>query len=57
MAASFCSHTVIVSTVDDGTGVINCLCWKSNLLKEAEDPSECGSKWHRHPIKTDWILM
>lgn len=33
-----------VSTVDDGTGVINCLCWKSKLLKEEEDPNKCGSK-------------
>ncbi|KAM4749930.1 CST complex subunit STN1 isoform 1-T1 [Anableps anableps] len=30
--------------VDDGTGVINCLCWKSNLLKEEEDPSKYGTK-------------
>ncbi|XP_014895297.1 CST complex subunit STN1 [Poecilia latipinna] len=30
--------------VDDGTGVINCLCWKSNLLKEEEDPSKSGTK-------------
>lgn len=30
--------------VDDGTGVINCLCWKSNLLKEAEDPSESRTR-------------
>ncbi|XP_028272891.1 CST complex subunit STN1 [Parambassis ranga] len=30
--------------VDDGTGVINCLCWKSDLLKEAEDPSQAGGK-------------
>uniref|UniRef100_A0A3Q2DBV4 CST complex subunit STN1 n=1 Tax=Cyprinodon variegatus TaxID=28743 RepID=A0A3Q2DBV4_CYPVA len=28
--------------VDDGTGVINCLCWKSKLLKEEEDPNKCG---------------
>ncbi|MED6263115.1 hypothetical protein CHARACLAT_001069 [Characodon lateralis] len=32
--------------VDDGTGVINCLCWKSNLLKEAEDPNKSGTKKH-----------
>lgn len=25
--------------VDDGTGVINCLCWKNDLLKEEGDPS------------------
>uniref|UniRef100_A0A3P8VPV5 CST complex subunit STN1 n=1 Tax=Cynoglossus semilaevis TaxID=244447 RepID=A0A3P8VPV5_CYNSE len=24
--------------VDDGTGVINCLCWKNELLKGGEDP-------------------
>lgn len=24
--------------VDDSTGVINCLCWKNELLKEASDP-------------------
>ncbi|XP_015252855.1 PREDICTED: CST complex subunit STN1 [Cyprinodon variegatus] len=30
--------------VDDGTGVINCLCWKSKLLKEEEDPN----KWTKH---------
>lgn len=24
--------------VDDGTGVINCLCWKSDQLKEEENP-------------------
>uniref|UniRef100_A0A3Q2DD64 CST complex subunit STN1 n=1 Tax=Cyprinodon variegatus TaxID=28743 RepID=A0A3Q2DD64_CYPVA len=29
--------------VDDGTGVINCLCWKSKLLKEEEDPNKCGT--------------
>ncbi|KAM4594541.1 CST complex subunit STN1 isoform 2-T2 [Fundulus diaphanus] len=28
--------------VDDGTGVINCLCWKSNLLKEEEAPRTSG---------------
>ncbi|XP_068582632.1 CST complex subunit STN1 isoform X5 [Cebidichthys violaceus] len=28
--------------VDDGTGVINCLCWKNDLLKEEEDPTKCG---------------
>lgn len=27
--------------VDDGTGVINCLCWKNDLLKEEEDPGKC----------------
>lgn len=27
------------STVDDGTGVINCLCWKNDLLKAHEKPS------------------
>lgn len=26
--------------VDDGTGVINCLCWKSDLLKGQEDPGK-----------------
>ncbi|KAI3353497.1 hypothetical protein L3Q82_019289 [Scortum barcoo] len=30
--------------VDDGTGVINCLCWKSDLLKEEEDPTKSGGK-------------
>ncbi|KAM4585016.1 CST complex subunit STN1 isoform 1-T2 [Odontesthes bonariensis] len=30
--------------VDDGTGVINCLCWKSDLLKEEEEPSKSGAK-------------
>ncbi|XP_068177269.1 CST complex subunit STN1 isoform X2 [Antennarius striatus] len=25
--------------VDDGTGVIKCLCWKNNLLKEDEGPN------------------
>lgn len=33
----------LVSTVDDGTGVINCLCWKNDLLKEEGDPSKCKS--------------
>ncbi|XP_035772437.1 CST complex subunit STN1 [Neolamprologus brichardi] len=26
--------------VDDGTGVINCLCWKSDVLKEEREPSK-----------------
>ncbi|XP_022595620.1 CST complex subunit STN1 [Seriola dumerili] len=30
--------------VDDGTGVINCLCWKKYLLKEEEDPGKSGGK-------------
>ncbi|XP_018533942.1 CST complex subunit STN1 [Lates calcarifer] len=31
--------------VDDGTGVINCLCWKSNLFREEEDdPGKSGGK-------------
>ncbi|XP_068582630.1 CST complex subunit STN1 isoform X3 [Cebidichthys violaceus] len=30
--------------VDDGTGVINCLCWKNDLLKEEEDPTKSGGK-------------
>ncbi|KAM9362707.1 CST complex subunit STN1 [Symphorus nematophorus] len=30
--------------VDDGTGVINCLCWKSDLLKEEGDPGKSGGK-------------
>ncbi|XP_041789913.1 CST complex subunit STN1 [Chelmon rostratus] len=30
--------------VDDGTGVINCLCWKNDLLKEKGDPT----KWRKH---------
>ncbi|KAM8879922.1 CST complex subunit STN1 isoform 2-T2 [Spinachia spinachia] len=29
--------------VDDGTGVINCLCWKNDLLKE-EDPAQSGAQ-------------
>lgn len=29
------------STVDDGTGVINCLCWKNDLLKAHGKPSGC----------------
>lgn len=28
--------------VDDGTGVINCMCWKNSLLKEEEDPGKSG---------------
>lgn len=24
----------LLYTVDDGTGVINCLCWKNDLFKE-----------------------
>lgn len=28
--------------VDDGTGVINCLCWKNDLLKEEGGPSKSG---------------
>lgn len=28
-------------TVDDGTGVINCLCWKNDLLKDETDPGKC----------------
>ncbi|XP_023147841.2 CST complex subunit STN1 isoform X2 [Amphiprion ocellaris] len=30
--------------VDDGTGVINCMCWKNDLLKEREDPSKTAGK-------------
>ncbi|CAJ1053032.1 CST complex subunit STN1 isoform X1 [Xyrichtys novacula] len=30
--------------VDDGTGVINCLCWKKDLLKEKGDPTKSGAK-------------
>nr|XP_046257611.1 CST complex subunit STN1 isoform X2 [Scatophagus argus] len=30
--------------VDDGTGVINCLCWKNDLLKEQRD----STKWDKH---------
>ncbi|XP_041839575.1 CST complex subunit STN1 isoform X2 [Melanotaenia boesemani] len=30
--------------VDDGTGVINCLCWKSDLLKKEENPSKSGAE-------------
>ncbi|XP_054460426.1 CST complex subunit STN1 isoform X1 [Anoplopoma fimbria] len=30
--------------VDDGTGVINCLCWKNDLLKEEENPTKSGGK-------------
>nr|XP_040042752.1 CST complex subunit STN1 isoform X3 [Gasterosteus aculeatus aculeatus] len=29
--------------VDDGTGVINCLCWKNDLFKE-EDPAPSGAQ-------------
>ncbi|MEQ2264686.1 hypothetical protein XENORESO_016120 [Xenotaenia resolanae] len=43
---SLCHFMHSVFTVDDGTGVINCLCWKSNLLKEAEDPNKSGTKKH-----------
>ncbi|XP_063739356.1 CST complex subunit STN1 isoform X2 [Eleginops maclovinus] len=28
--------------VDDGTGVINCLCWKNDVFKEEENPSKSG---------------
>ncbi|KAM7393578.1 hypothetical protein PAMP_020438 [Pampus punctatissimus] len=30
--------------VDDGTGVINCLCWKNDLMKEEADPEKSGGK-------------
>lgn len=30
--------------VDDGTGVINCLCWKNDLFKEEQDPTKSGGK-------------
>ncbi|KAM6940489.1 CST complex subunit STN1 [Xenentodon cancila] len=30
--------------VDDGTGVINCLCWKSDLMKEDSDASKAGAE-------------
>ncbi|XP_053181476.1 CST complex subunit STN1 [Scomber japonicus] len=30
--------------VDDGTGVINCLCWKNDLLKEEADPGKSAGK-------------
>ncbi|XP_076583610.1 CST complex subunit STN1 [Chaetodon auriga] len=30
--------------VDDGTGVINCLCWKNDLFKEKGDPTKSGGK-------------
>ncbi|XP_008315575.1 CST complex subunit STN1 isoform X2 [Cynoglossus semilaevis] len=32
--------------VDDGTGVINCLCWKNELLKGGEDPHTPAGKHH-----------
>lgn len=39
------SHLLLIipsySAVDDGTGVINCLCWKNDLLKAHGKPSEC----------------
>lgn len=28
-------------TVDDGTGVINCLCWKNDPMKEELDSGKC----------------
>lgn len=31
--------------MDDGTGVINCLCWKKDLLKEQGKPSKCECVW------------
>ncbi|XP_051242104.1 CST complex subunit STN1 isoform X2 [Dicentrarchus labrax] len=30
--------------VDDGTGVINCLCWKNDLFKEEGGPTKSGEK-------------
>ncbi|XP_068607610.1 CST complex subunit STN1 [Brachionichthys hirsutus] len=30
--------------VDDGTGVINCLCWKNNSSNEDEGPTKSGQK-------------
>lgn len=30
--------------VDDGTGVIACLCWKSDLMKGVEDCTEAGGR-------------
>ncbi|XP_029999688.1 CST complex subunit STN1 isoform X1 [Sphaeramia orbicularis] len=30
--------------VDDGTGVINCLCWKNDPLKETVEPQKTGEK-------------
>ncbi|XP_030277601.1 CST complex subunit STN1 [Sparus aurata] len=30
--------------VDDGTGVINCLCWKTDLMKEECHPTTSGGK-------------
>lgn len=30
--------------VDDGTGVINCLCWKNDLMKEEADPDKSVGK-------------
>lgn len=33
------SFSVFLS-VDDGTGVINCLCWKGELLKDKDDGSK-----------------
>lgn len=31
----------LLYAVDDGTGVINCLCWKNDLLKQQGKPSGC----------------
>ncbi|XP_071390233.1 CST complex subunit STN1 [Centroberyx affinis] len=30
--------------VDDGTGVINCLCWKNDLWRDQGDPGKSGAK-------------
>lgn len=30
----------LLYTVDDGTGVINCLCWKNDLFKEKVDSNQ-----------------
>lgn len=33
--------SLLLFTVDDGTGVINCLCWKNDVFKEEENSSKC----------------
>lgn len=35
------SYSLFLYAVDDSTGVINCLCFKQDLLKEQEKTSKC----------------
>ncbi|KAG8015018.1 CST complex subunit STN1 [Nibea albiflora] len=42
--------------VDDGTGVINCLCWKSDLLKEEGGPTKYKVNDPVMAVQIAWMM-